>query len=162
MKRRWLAVIAIMLAAGASGVVAGCGGDDDDEASQEEFGEQLQSILEKPSSEFGQLAEEGAKLKPADPFSAEFKAEIGSVGETMAEAAEELQQLDPPEDAEQEVQALIDAIQDRAEAFEQAAGEEDITLREFAPILRESGARVDQAREALREAGYLPEAEPET
>lgn len=39
-------------------------------------------------------------------------------------------------------------------------GEEDITLREFAPTLRESGARVDQALEALRQSGYLPEAEP--
>lgn len=160
MNGRWLAITAIMVAAGALAAVAGCG-NDDDESSQAEFSEQLQRILEEPSQAFGRLAQEGAKLKPADPLSEEFKAEIGSVGETMAEAADQLRELSPPEDAEQQTQELIDAIQARAEAFEQAAGEEDITLREFAPTLRETGERVDRAREALRRLGYLPEAESE-
>jgi hypothetical protein len=160
-KERGLAIIAIMLAAAALGAVAGCGGDDDEELSREEFSEQLQSIIEEPSAAFGRLAQEGARLKPADVLPEELKAEIGAVGETMREAADELEELDPPEDAEEQTQQLIDAIRERAEAFEQVAGEADITLREFAPTLRESGGRVDQALEALRQLGYLPEAEPE-
>jgi hypothetical protein len=156
---RWLAIAAIMLAAGVLGAFAGCGGDDD-EPSQEEFGEQLRNIVEEPSQAFERLAQEGRQLKPADPLPEEFRAQIGAVGETMAAAAGELEELSPPEDAEEPTQELIDAIRARAEAFEQAAGDEDITLREFAPTLRETGERVDQAFEALRELGYLPEPEP--
>ena len=156
MRRGWLAIAAIVLAGSALGVAAGCGGEDDDGASQEDFSTELQRVIEEPRAAFAQLAEKGEKLKPSDVLSAELKAELGSVGETMGEAADELEQLDPPEDAAEEVQALIDALDDRAEGFEQAAAEDRITLREFAPTLRESGARVDQALAALREAGYLP------
>jgi len=159
-KGRWLATIAIMLAAGALGALAGCG-DDDERLSREEFSEQLQSIIGEPSSAFARLAQKGAKLRPADVLSEEFKAQIGAVGKTMREAADELEELNPPEDAEEQTQELIDAIEERADAFEQTAGEENITLREFAPTLRASGEKVDRALEAMRRSGYLPKAEPE-
>ena len=155
-KRSWLRIAAIVLAGAVLGVVAGCGGDGDEEVSQEEFGTELQRAVEEPRAAFAQLAKEGEKLKPSDLLSTELKAEIGSVGETMGEAADELEQMDPPEGAEEDVQALIDALNDRADGFQQAAAEDRITLREFAPTLRESGARVDQAIAALRAAGYLP------
>ena len=148
-----------MLAATALVAAGGCGDNDDEGLSREEFSQQLQSIIEEPSSEFARLAEQGAELKSADVLSDDFKTEIGAVGKTMGQASEELDALTPPEDAEQQTNELIEALQQRSVAFEQAAREKNITLREFAPSLRETGERVDRAKEALRQEGYLSEAE---
>lgn len=147
-----------MLAIAAIGAVGGgCGGDD--RLSREEFSQRLQSIIEKPSSAFGRVAQHGADLKPADVLPDELKRELSVFVETMREATDELEVLSPPEDAEEPTDELIAAIQERADALDEAAREENITLREFAPTLTGTGEKVDRALEALRRAGYLPESE---
>lgn len=154
MRPRWLPFV---LAIAAIGAVGGCG--DDDRLSREEFSQRLQSIIEKPSSAFGRVAQHGADLKPADVLPDELKRELSVFVETMREATDELEELSPPEDAEESTDELIAAIQERADALDETAREENITLREFAPTLTGTGERVDRALEALRRAGYLPESE---
>lgn len=136
----------------------GCGGGD--ESTEEEFGQRAESILEKTSSQFAPVAEQGAQLEPADPLPPDFKEKLAAFAGAMRDAVAELSALDPPDDAQDEIDQLIAAIETRAAAFEDAASAEDITLDEFSPVLRETGAEVDQAIAALRASGHLPEASP--
>lgn len=146
-----------MLVIAAIGGAGGCG--DDDRLPRKEFSQRLQSIIEKPSSAFGRVAQQGADLKPADVLPDELKRELSVFVDTMREATDELEELSPPEDAEERTDELIVAIEERADALDEAAREENITLREFAPTLIGTGERVDRALEALQRAGYLPQSE---
>lgn len=74
------------------------------------------------------------------------------------QAAAELAELNPPADAEEEVEKLIKALRDRTEAFEQAIEAGRFTRREFDQIT-ELGDKIDEAFEQLRKEGFLPEAD---
>jgi hypothetical protein len=73
-------------------------------------------------------------------------------------AAAELAELNPPQDAEEEVEELIAALRDRTEIFERAIEAGRFTRRDSNQIT-ESGDRIDEAFEQLRKEGFLPEAD---
>jgi hypothetical protein len=78
--------------------------------------------------------------------------------EFQRQAADELEELNPPQEAEEEVEELIAALRDRTEVFEQVIEAGRFTRRDFGQIT-ESGDKIDEAFEQLRKEGFLPEAD---
>lgn len=147
---------AAALAAASLGVVAGCGGDE--RLSREEFSDRLQSIDRRGSELWGRLAQRAQDVKPDQPLAAEVAQPMSDVVEFQRQAADELEELNPPEGAEEEVEKLIEALRERTETFEQVIGAGRFTRREFDRITQ-SGDKIDAAFEQLRNEGFLPNVE---
>jgi hypothetical protein len=152
--RRWLP---LLLAAASLGALAGCGGEE--RLSREEFGDRLQSIKQRESARFERLAQRVMRLEPNQPLPDDVKQAMRDVAGGNRRAAGELDELKPPEDAEEETRSLIEALRERADGFEQAARKEQITLRELEeePTITRAGERIDRAFERLGKEGFLPE-----
>jgi hypothetical protein len=146
--------LAIVLAVASLGVVAGCGGED--ESSREEFSERLQSIDQRGGERWSLLAQRAEDLKPDQPIPADVKQPISELVDFQRQAVAELEELNPPEDAEEEVEMLIEALRDRTEVFEQALEAGRFTRRDSDQITA-SGDKIDEAFEQLRKEGFLPE-----
>ncbi len=149
-------VFAIVLAAASLGVVAGCGGDE--RLSREEFSERLQSIDRRGSERWGRVAQRAKDLKPDQPISADLKQPMRELVEFQRQAADELEELNPPEDAKEEVEKLIEALRERTEIFDHVIAVGRFTPREFDQIT-ESGDKIDEAFQQLRNKGFLPKVE---
>lgn len=151
---RWLS---LLLATAALGAVAGCGGDE--RLSRQEFGDRLQSIKQRESARFERLAQRAMRLEPNQPLPDDVKQAMRDVAGGNRRAADELDELNPPEDAENATRSLIEALRERAEGFEQATREERITLRELEEkgSITQAGEKIDRAFERLRQEGFLPE-----
>ncbi|MGH3012710.1 MAG: hypothetical protein ACRDMY_12865 [Gaiellaceae bacterium] len=151
-----LLMLAIVLMAAGLGGAAGCGGEE--RLSREEFGERLQSIDQRGGERWGRLAQVAADLKPDQPLPADVMQPMRELVEFQRQAAAELAELNPPEEAEEEVEMLIEALRDRTEAFEQAIDVGRFTRRDSEQIT-EAGDKIDEAFEQLRKEGFLPEAD---
>ena len=151
-----LLILAIVLMAAGLGGAAGCGGEE--RLSREEFGERLQSIDQRGGERWGRLAQVAADLKPDQPLPADVMQPMRELVEFQRQAAAELGGLNPPEDAEEEVEKLIEALRERTVAFEQAIEAGRFTQRQSEQITQ-SGDKIDEAFEQLRKEGFLPEAE---
>jgi hypothetical protein len=151
-----LVILAIVLMVASLGGAAGCGGEE--RLSREEFGERLQSIDQRGSERWGRVAQGAADLEPEQPLPADVRQPMRELVEFQRQAAVELAELNPPEDAEEEVEKLIEALRDRTEVFEQAIEAGRFTRGDFDQIT-ESGDKIDEALEQLRKEGFLPEAD---
>jgi hypothetical protein len=151
-----LLMLALVLVAASLGVVAGCGGEE--RLSREEFGERLQSIDQRGGERWGRLAQVAADLEPDQPLPADVKQPMRDLVEFQRQAAAELAELNPPEEAEEEVEKLIEALRERTVAFEQAIATGRFTQRQSEHITQ-SGDKIDEAFEQLRKEGFLPEAD---
>lgn len=149
--------LALLLAAAGLGPLAGCGGEQ--RLSREEFGDRLQSINQRESARFERLAQRAMRLKPDQALSGDLKQDMREVAGGNRRAAEELDELEPPEDAEEETERLVEALRERADGFEQAASQERMTLRglEEERSITKAGEKIDGAFERLRKQGFLPE-----
>jgi hypothetical protein len=147
---------AIVLAAASLGVVAGCGGEE--RLSSEELSDRLQSIDRRGSDHWGRVVQRAKDLKPAQPLPADVKQPMRELVEFQRQAADELEELNPPEDAKEEVEKLIDALRERTEIFDHVIAAGRFTPREFDEIT-ESGDKIDGAFEQLRNKGFLPKVE---
>lgn len=145
----------IVLAAGLA-VLAGCGGQE--RLSREAFSDRLQSIDRRGSERWGRLAERAGDLKPGQPLPADVEQPMRSLVEFQRQAVRELEELNPPEDAEEEVETLIEALRERTETFEQVLVARRFTPRQFDRVTR-SGDLIDVAFEQLRKEGFLPAVE---
>jgi hypothetical protein len=151
-----LLMLAIVLMAAGLGGAAGCGGEE--RLSREEFGERLQSVDQRGGERWGRLAQVAADLEPDQALPADVKQPMTDLVEFQRQAAAEFVELNPPEEAEEEVEMLIEALRDRTEVFEQALEAGRFTRRDSVQIT-ESGDRIDEAFEQLRKEGFLPEAD---
>jgi hypothetical protein len=151
-----LLMLAIVLMAAGLGGAAGCGGEE--RLSREEFGERLQSIDQRGGERWGRLAQVAADLEPDQALPADVKQPMTDLVEFQRQAADELEELNPPQEAEEEVEELIAALRDRTEVFEQVIEAGRFTRRDFGQIT-ESGDKIDEAFEQLRKEGFLPEAD---
>ena len=149
-------VFAIVLAAASLGVVAGCGGDE--RLSREEFSDRLQSIDQRGSERWGRVAQRANDLKPDQPISADVKQPMRELGEFQRQAAGELEGINPPEDAKEEVEKLIDALRERTEIFDHVIAVGRFTPPEGDQITK-SGDKIDEAFQQLRDKGFLPNVE---
>jgi len=75
----------------------------------------------------------------------------------LRQAAAELEALTPPEGAEEATEALIEALRERAAAFEHAATTAGATLEtlEADESATRAGEKIDQVFEQLRAEGFL-------
>ena len=149
-----LLILAIVLLAAGLGGAAGCGGEE--RLSREEFGQRLQSIGQQGGERWGRLAQVAADLKPDQPLPADVKQPISELVDFQRQAVAELEELNLPEDAEEEVEMLIEALRDRTEVFEQALEAGRFTQRDSDQITA-SGDKIDEVFEQLRKEGLLPE-----
>lgn len=154
MKR--LLLFAIVLGAAGLGVVAGCGGEE--RLSREELSDRLQSIDQRGSERWGRLAEEAEDLQPDQPLTAEVKQPIRELVEFQRQTADELEELNPPDGAEEAVKMLAEALRERTATFEQGIGAGRFTQRDFDEITQ-AGDKIDEAFEQLRKEGFLPKVE---
>jgi hypothetical protein len=154
--RRW---IPIVLAAAGVGALAGCG--DDDRPSRDAFSDRLQSIDGQGSTRYERLAEQAMRLKPDQPLTDELKQGMRQYSRVLVRAADQLDELNPPSDAEDETATLTEALRERADAFEQAARKPGVTLRQLEQqgAGTEAGEKIDRAFEQLRKQGFLREEE---
>jgi hypothetical protein len=151
-----LLMLAIVLMAAGLGGAAGCGGEK--RLSREEFGERLQSIDQRGGERWGRLAQVAADLEPDQALPADVKQPMRELVEFQRQAVAELAELNPPEEAEEEVEKLIEALRDRTELFEHAIEAGRFTQRDSDQIT-ESGDKIDEAFEQLRQEGFLPAVE---
>lgn len=147
----------LLLAVAGTAAVAGCGGED--RLSREEFENRLQSIDRRESERFGQLAQRVRRLKPDQTLPADVRQGMRDVAAGNRRAADELDELNPPEDAANATDALIEALRERARGFEQATRRKPITFRELEAegSITKAGEKIDRAFERLRREGFLPE-----
>jgi hypothetical protein len=151
-----LLILAIVLMAAGLGGAAGCGGEE--RLSREEFNERLQSIGQRGGELWERLAEVAADLEPDQALPADVKQPMTDLVEFQRQAAAELAELTPPEEAEEEVELLIEALRDRTEVFEQVIEVGRFTRQDVAQVTQ-SGEKIDEAFEQLRKEGFLPEAD---
>jgi len=150
------AFFAMVLAAASLGVVAGCGGEE--RLSRQQFSDRLQSIDQQGSERWGRLAQRAKDLKPDQPLPSEVKQPMRELIEFQRQTADELEELNPPEGADEPVEKLIEALRERTGTFERATEAGRFTQQEFDQITQ-SGEKIDAALEQLRKEGFLPREE---
>ncbi|MGH3012885.1 MAG: hypothetical protein ACRDLZ_01400 [Gaiellaceae bacterium] len=134
------------------GGVAACGGDE--RLSPEEFTDRLQSIDKRGGELWGRLAQRAEDLEPNEPLPADVKQALTELVEFQEQAAAELEGLNPPDDAEEPAEMLIEALRERTETFEQVIEAGRFTPQSFDRVTQ-SGEKIDRAFEQLREEGFL-------
>lgn len=155
---RWTGWRRLALAlAGASIAAAGCGGEE--RLSRAEFKDRLGSIERRESARFERLAQRAARVEEDQPLPDDLKQAMTELAEGNRRAADELDRLNPPEDARAATDELIKALRERAEGFGQAARKQRTTLHELEQdgSITRAGEAIDRARERLRKQGFSPE-----
>jgi hypothetical protein len=153
---KYLLALATVVAAAMLGGVAACGGEE--RLSREEFGDRVQSIGERGGERWGRLAERAQDLNPGEPLPADVKQALAELVTFQQQAAAELEGLNPPEDAEEPVEMLIEALRERTETFEQVI-EAGRFSRQDSDQVTQSGEKIDQTFAQFREEGFLPAAD---
>lgn len=153
---KYLFALATVAAAVVLGGVAACDGAE--RLSREEFSDRLQSIDERGGELWGRLAQRAERLEPDDPLPADVKQAMTKLVQFQNQTATELAGLNTPEDAEEPVEMLIEALRERTETFEQVIEAGRFTRQDFDHVTQ-SGAKIDQAFEQLRAEGFLATAD---
>jgi hypothetical protein len=151
-----LFALATVLAAASLATVPGCGGEE--RLSREDFSARIQSIDERGGELWGRLAQRAQDLEPDQPLPADVKQALTDLVDFQEQAVEELEALNPPEDAEEPVEMLVEALRARTETIEQAIEAGRFTQQESGQ-LTQSGDKIDEAFEQLRKEGFLPDAD---
>jgi hypothetical protein len=147
--------ILIALAAAGLSALAACGADQ--RVSRHAFEDRLQGIERWGSTRYARLTEQALRLRPDQPLSDEVKQSMSRYAQGLARAADQLDDISPPQSAEKGTAMLIEALHDRARGFELAARKQRTTLRELERerFTTQAGERIDRAFEQLREDGFL-------
>ena len=142
-------VAAFLLCAALVG--AGCGGEDE---GADRFREGYNAAVQRLNEVNSNIEESGRELA-ARPGS-EIAREFDRIADTAAQTRADLAELEPPEDARDEFDDLLAAIQDGVENIRGVAsaareGNQD-RFREATERLSESSEEISQAEEALKDA----------
>lgn len=147
MIRTRVAALALALALPAGG----CGGEDD---GANEFREGYNAAVERLSEVNTGVQDSGRNL--AGKSGAEISREFGRIADIAAQTRERLDGLDPPEDADDEFERLLAAldqgVRDIRSAAEAARREDRERFAEAAEALAESGQEINRAESALKDA----------
>jgi 23S rRNA A2030 N6-methylase RlmJ len=128
---------------------AGCGGDDSDEF-REDYNAAV-AELAKISTDIGSAAGDASEQSNAE-IANEFNQIAATAGKTRAELAD----LDPPEDAKDEFDKLLDALDqgvgDLRSVARAAKADNPQKASRAAKKLARSGAEITEAEDALKKA----------
>ena len=151
MRQAGVIVVALMLALGAA-ACGGGGGSGGDRLSKDEYEQQMSAIgtdLQEASS--GVDISETTDLDKVADTVAEFKSDLET-------AADKVDDLNPPEDADEETQKIADALHAFADEFgkmEQAARDRDKpALQKAQQAVITEGNEAQEAAEDLKAKGY--------
>jgi hypothetical protein len=131
--------------------VAGCGG-----TSKEDYQQEIDEVVQQRDDQFTEIArniQASGSLESA-------AADIEKGAEALDDAAADLEDIEPPDDAEDAHQKIVDGFDTLAEDFRaaaQAASANDArrVLDLFGNFEASAGFRkIEQARKELRDAGY--------
>jgi methyl-accepting chemotaxis protein len=132
-------------------VGVGCGGDDD---TASEFRDGYNAAIERLNTVNSNIEESGEELasKPGPQIAREFDRIADAAAQTRADLAE----LEPPEDARNEFDDLLAAIEEGVASIRAVAGaareENQQQFREATEALSESGEEISQAESELKDA----------
>ena len=151
-RRAWGAVALV-----AAGLAAGCGGGDD-RLSQGEYEDRVADVGTNLEQSFDDLSGtfdegDGASLDDAAD-------QIGQIQEDMRQRADELDDVEPPEDVQEAHDKLVEGLQgfaDDLDEFRQAVDEGDVqAIQQFATEFQQSDAakKIQEAGEELEKKGY--------
>jgi len=118
----------------------------------------MQSIDRQGGELWGRLAEHASGLKPGQPLSAEVREPMRAMVEFQRSTAKELEGLEVPQGADDEVREFVDALRERTRLFEQAAESGRFTEQHFEQITQ-AGEQIDAVFRELRAEGFLPSLE---
>jgi hypothetical protein len=142
-------VVAVVLLAALGGLA--CGGDD---GAADRFREGYNRAIQRLNEVNSNIQESGAELaaRPGDEIGREFD----RIAETAARTRDDLAELEPPDEAREEFDELLAAIEDgvrdiRAAADAARSGNQD-RFNEAAERLSESGREIGAAEQALKDA----------
>jgi len=139
-------------------LAAGCGGDGD-RLSKAEYEQRLNETgnnIERSFDDLGDAFQGGADQTSLD----DAAARIGEIQEQIRSEADELEDAEPPEDAEAEHEQFVEGLNGVADdlgEFRQAVEEGDVqAIQEFGQDFQESEAakRLEEAGDSLQEKGY--------
>jgi hypothetical protein len=154
MTRRAVGTIAALAVA----LAAGCGGDGD-RLSKAEYEGRLNETgneIERSFDDLGDAFQGGADQTSLD----DAAARIGQIQEQIRSEADELEEVEPPEDAEAEHEQFVEGLNGVADdlgEFRQAVEDGDVqAIQEFGQEFQESEAakRLEEAGDSLQEKGY--------
>lgn len=128
------------LAAAASAVVlflsvSACGGDDDKPLTSAQFKDKVLDICKKFNDKVDDL-DPGDSASPGD-----LEAAVKKVADALEDEADEIDKLEPPKKIEDDVEAMLEALEDGAEKIRDNAG--DITKLTENP-LEEASKKADE------------------
>jgi hypothetical protein len=160
MKRIWIVVGALALAFAAA--AAGCGGDGGgDQLTKEEYQQEVKKVGDTLSSSAGGLS---SAFGQSDPESLDQVAdEIEKLQQAMEDAADDLDNLTPPDDAQSAHDKLVEGIRgfaDEIGGVADAARDGDLAaLRDFGEGFEDSESvkQIQEATEELQSKGYTLE-----
>jgi len=129
---------------------AGCGGDDDTDQFREDYNAAVDR-LSKVNTDIGQ-ATGGASGQSNSAIAKQFQ----RIADTAEETRNKLAKLDPPEDAKEEFDSLLSALDkgiDDLEAVSKAAKKSDpAAAAQAVQSLSKSGQEITAAENALKQA----------
>jgi methyl-accepting chemotaxis protein len=138
-----------LLIAALAGV--GCGGDD---GASDEFRDGYNAAIERLNDVNTGIEESGEELvsKPGPQIAREFD----RIADTAAQTRADLAELEPPEDARDEFDDLLAAIEEGVASIRAVAGaareENQQQFQDAAEALSESGEEISQAESELKDA----------
>jgi uncharacterized membrane protein YccC len=142
-----LAALALALVLGP----AGCGGGEDD---ANQFREDYNAAVDRLNDVNSNIQQSGENL--AGQSGEQIAQEFNRIADTAEKTRQELQDLDPPEDAQDEFDRLLSAVGqgvDDLRATADAARQEDQQrFLEAAQQLSQTGERISEAESALKSA----------
>jgi predicted DsbA family dithiol-disulfide isomerase len=147
MARTRLAAIALALALGA----AGCGGDGDD---ADQFREDYNAAVDRLNDVNTNIQESGQSI--ASQSGEEIAQDFNRIADTAEKTRQELEDLDPPEDAQEEFDRLVSSVEEGVQALrataEAAREENQQRFLEAAQRLSQTGEKITEAENALKSA----------
>jgi uncharacterized membrane protein YccC len=142
-----LAALALVLALG----TAGCGGGGDD---ADQFREDYNAAVDRLNDVNTGIQESGQSI--AGQAGNQIAQDFNRIADTAAKTRQELEDLDPPEDAQDEFDRLLSTVdqgvKDLRATAEAAREENQERFLEAAQRLSETGDRITEAETALKEA----------
>jgi mannitol-1-phosphate/altronate dehydrogenase len=149
---KYVFALATVVAAAILGNVTACGGEE--RLSRENFSDRLQSIGERGGELWGRLAQRAEDLKPNEPLPAEVEEALAELVEFQEQAADELERMNPPDDAAESVELLTEALRERTEIVERVIAAGRFSPSDSQRVTR-WGNEIDHAFERLRAEGFL-------
>jgi methyl-accepting chemotaxis protein len=147
MTRTRLAALVLALALG----VAGCGGGDDD---ADQFREDYNAAVDRLNDVNTNIQESGQSI--ASQSGEEIAQDFNRIADTAEKTRQDLDDLDPPEDAQEEFDRLLSSVEQGVQALrataEAAREQNQQRFLEAAQRLSQTGEKITDAESALKKA----------